>query len=171
MASEEYAIERRLQALETRLQTAEDQLAIFALIASYGPAADGMDGQAIASIWTEDGTYRVESAELRGPAALAGITQDAKHLGYVEKGCGHVLSLPRITLDGDTAIAVNMSRVYVRDGNDYRIDRLSANRWHLVRTNRGWKVSLRENRLMTGTAEERALLASAGGAIAASGIM
>ena len=47
----------RLQALEARVRLLEDQLAIYQVMAAYGPAADaGATDQAVA-LWTDDGTY------------------------------------------------------------------------------------------------------------------
>jgi hypothetical protein len=43
------------------------------------------------------------------------------------------LSAPQVTVDGDTAVAVNHSRVYLEDGAHWRLEGVSANRWELGR--------------------------------------
>ena len=68
--------------------------------------------------------------------------------------------MPLVTLDGDRATATGYSRVDLRDGDAWKVERTSANRWELVRTDTGWKIRNRVNRLMDGSAEGRELLAS-----------
>jgi hypothetical protein len=58
--------EERLARLEQRLQRLEDELAITRLIASYGPLVDAGEADAVAGLWTEDGTYDVEGWSMTG---------------------------------------------------------------------------------------------------------
>lgn len=150
---------RRLEVLEARVRELEDILAIQRLIASYGPAVDGLDREALASLWTADGTYDFGIGDpLKGRLAVAGLVDLASHRTYVEAGCAHVLSAPSIRVDGDRAVAVNCSQVFVKDGNGWRADRTSANRWELVRMPEGWQVAARINRLLDGSEAARELL-------------
>ncbi len=151
-------VEERLEQLESRLRVAEDRLAIADLIASYGPAVDRRDGAATEALWTADGTY-VIGDEVVPFAELADIVDRPGHLRYVNAGCSHFLSPPRIEITGDTAVAVNYSMVVMHEGQRWVVDRLSANRWELVRTAEGWRVQVRSNRTITGVEEARALLA------------
>ena len=151
-------VDARLAAVEARLQDVEDQLAILKLFASYGPGVDSLSGDAVGALWAEDGLYETEQHVFRGAAEVAAIVDDSLHLSYIERGCAHVMSLPRITLHGDCAVATGYSRVYVHRDGEWFIDRASANRWELARQNGEWKVTRRENRLMRGTEESRALL-------------
>ena len=57
MSGEASDVAGRLARLEQRLGEVEDHLAIMQLIASYGPAVDGMDGQTLMSLWAADGSY------------------------------------------------------------------------------------------------------------------
>lgn len=81
------------------------------------------------------------------------------HRTYVANGCAHVVSLPQVTIDGDDAVARNHSRVYLHDGDHWRVERASANRWELKRSTTGWKVVRRINKLLDGNPEAQALLA------------
>lgn len=152
------ALEARLRALEERLARQEDMTAILQLIAAYGPAVDSLDGSATAAIWAPAGSYDYGAGTIAGAEAVGGVVDAPTHLGYVAAGCGHVLSLPRVWLDGDRAQAVNHSRVYLHDGAGWRVERCSANHWHFIRTADGWRVESRRNRLLDGNAEARALL-------------
>lgn len=151
-------VEERLKQLESRLQIAEDRLAIANLIASYGPAVDRRDGGATEALWASDGTY-VIGDDVVPFAELANIVDLPGHVRYVTAGCSHFLSPARIDIDGDTAVAVNYSMVVMHEDERWVVDRLSANRWELVRTDHGWRVDRRANRMITGVDEARALLA------------
>lgn len=152
-------IEQRLAALEARLQAAEDRLAIFQLIATYGPAVDGLVPEAVQEMWTDDGVYDTQSRSFQGRQQLGAITATTQHLGYVGNGCGHVMSLPHVVLGGDTAVATNYSNVFTREGDHWRVERTSSNRWELQRTTQGWKVKHRLNRLLEGSVGPREILA------------
>ncbi|HEV3069167.1 MAG TPA: hypothetical protein VGY50_15035 [Streptosporangiaceae bacterium] len=73
-----------------------------------------------------------------------------------------MLSAPRVSVEGDVAVAVNHSRVYLKDGLYWRLERVSANRWELERIEGTWRVIRRTNRLLDGTPEARRLLTPPG---------
>jgi len=153
------ALLKRLEALESRVRELEDTLAIQKLIASYGPAVDGLDGEALLNMWGEDGSYDFGIGDpLKGRENVARLIDLDSHRAYVSAGSAHVLSVPRITIDGATATAVNYSQVFVKDENGWRADRTGANRWELIRTAEGWKVKSRTNSLLNGNAAARELL-------------
>ena len=64
--------------------------------------------------------------------------------------------------DGDEAVAVTHSVVLRHDGAHWIAVRVSANRWELRRTETGWRVHTRVNRLLDGDERARALLAPVG---------
>ena len=66
----------------------------------------------------------------------------------MQSGCAHILSPPRVQLDGDRAEAINHSIVLVKRGETWVAERVSANRWELGRTTAGWRVVKRTNRLL-----------------------
>lgn len=153
-------IDARFAALEARIAVLEDQLAIYQLIATYGPSVDSRTGGVTASLWTEDGSYDFGGDPLVGAEKVGSLVNIEPHVHYVADGCAHVLSMPHITVGGDKAVATGYSRVYLNQGDHWRVERASANRWELVRTPGGWRVQNRINRLLNGQAEARDLLSS-----------
>ena len=152
-------VEERLAALEVRLSQLEDHHAILQLIASFGPAVDRGDGAATAALWAQDGRYDFGSAVLDGADAVAQLVQLSSHRAYLEQGCAHILSLPQISITGDTARAVNYSQVLLHDGpGRWKVARCSANLWLLRREKGGWRVVQRSNRLLDGHDAHAALL-------------
>ncbi|MDO7836704.1 nuclear transport factor 2 family protein [Sphingobium sp. HBC34] len=160
LAGDDDPVEHRLAALECRVRDLEDRQAIYQLVASYGLAADGMSREGLERLWAPDGRYDTEHHIFEGAQAVGAIVEDPMHLGFVEPGCAHVMSLPHVTVTGNSAVATNYSRVYLRSGEEWRVVRVAANRWELTRDEAGlWRVDRRINRLLDGTAESRALLA------------
>ncbi len=142
-----------------RLRELEDREAIRELIASYGPLADAGDGDAIAALWTEDGSYGVGGmGTVRGRPAIAGLMDSPTHRELMADGCAHVLGPVSIDLEGDRATARGHSVVLRHTAGEFAVFRVSANRWDLVRTSQGWLVNHRENALLDGSAAARALL-------------
>lgn len=146
--------------IAARLQALEDREAIRALIASYGPLADAGDSAGLSALWTDDGTYGVGGmGAARGRAAIAGLIDGPTHRALMADGCAHLLGPVAIELDGDRATAHGHSVVFRHSDGRFEAVRVSANRWDLVRTAEGWRVSHRENALLDGSAAARALLA------------
>jgi hypothetical protein len=149
-----------MQALERRLQAAEDRLAIYQIVSTYGPSVDSLSKDILRGMYTSDGVYDHTAGiePYTGNDGIAGLIDGAQHLGYVEKGCAHVTSLPHVVVQGDSAVATCYSRVYLKDGDCWRLERVSANRWELQRTTDGWRVKHRTNRLLNGDDAPRRLL-------------
>jgi ketosteroid isomerase-like protein len=151
--------EDQIADLARRVQALEDQLAIYQLIATYGPAVDSQSALAVGELWSEDGVYDPSGVNpYAGRAAVEGLVYGEPHLSYLQAGCAHVLSLPHVAVDGDTAVAVNHSRVYLRDGTSWRLERVSANPWELERADGAWRVGRRTNRLLDDDPAARELL-------------
>jgi ketosteroid isomerase-like protein len=154
-------LEQRVAELEARLRTMEDHVAILNLLAAYGPAVDAGASGAAARLWTEDGVYDVGAmARVQGWAALAELYDAELHQSLIHRGSAHVTTLPRITVDGDTATAVAHSLVVLRneDGGGYTVWRASANHWTLARTAAGWRILERYNRVLDGSPESHQTL-------------
>jgi uncharacterized protein (TIGR02246 family) len=132
----------------------EDVVAITQLIAAYGVAVDSGDASAAAALFTDDGWYDVAGRRYEGAAAIAEMVSGRAHQGLLTEGVAHLQGLPRVDLDGDRAVAVNHSVVLLNGA----VWRVAANRWELVRTAAGWKVTARTNRLLDGGQEARDLL-------------
>jgi hypothetical protein len=147
-------------AIAARLQVFEDRAAIADLIARYGPLADAGDAAGVAALWIADGIYAVDGfPEARGHAAIAALIEGPVHQALMTRGCAHLLSSPSIDLDGDRATALCHSVVLAKSGEVWEAVRVAANRWELVRTAQGWRVTRRDNALLDGREAARALFA------------
>lgn len=147
------------ESIAERLRTLEDREAIRDLIARYGPLADAGDPQAVAALWSEDGSYTVGGmGEARGRSAIAALISGPLHQSLLDDGCAHVLTSPAIDLAGDSAVARCHSVVFRHEDGEWVAVRVSANCWELARTSAGWRVVRRENALLDGAAAARALL-------------
>lgn len=148
--------------LEARLRKVEDQMAIYQLIAAYGPAIDACDYQQSFDLWTEDGVYEVGGLGVyEGRAGLTTMINGPFHQGIVGGGSAHVGSLPFVIVEGDAAVATNYARLYAHKDGAFTPIRIVASRWQFRRTEKGWLIERRINRLLNGHADARALLASA----------
>lgn len=148
----------KIEVLEKRVQRLTDELELFHLTASYGPGVDGVAAQAVADIYTEDGVYDVDFGTFVGHERIRGLIENSVRQEMLTKGAGHVISLPRITVNGDKAVATCHTRLYIREDKGYSVFRVVANRWEFVRTDKGWRVKRRTNRLLDGSQESRDLL-------------
>ena len=147
------------EAAEHRLRRLEDREAIRELIARYGPLADAGEAQALAALWSEDGEYDVGGFGIaRGRPAIAALIDADFHRSLMAQGCAHVLSPPTIDLDGDRATAVNHSLVLRHRADEWKVWRVAANRWDLIRTSDGWRIARRVNRPLDGAPDALNLL-------------
>ena len=142
-----------------RLRALEDREAIRDLIARYGPLADAGDAEAVAALWSEEGSYAVGGmGEACGRAAIAALISGPLHQSLLADGCAHVLTSPAIDLAGDSAVARCHSVVFRHEDGEWAPVRVAANRWELRRGADGWQVVRRDNALLDGSAAARALL-------------
>lgn len=94
-----------IESLAARLLAVEDRLALIDLEGAYARAFDRRDGAAWASLFVPDGIYQARGATpekgnfVRGQAALAEFCTNAPFDGV------HLLHLPQLSIDGDTATA------------------------------------------------------------------
>ena len=154
----EMDLDNRLQALEARVRLLEDQLAIYHVMAAYGPAADaGATDQAVA-LWTEDGIYDLHARAMVGHDEIARELEGEWHQGLIGRGSAHIVSMPKVEISGETAVATCHSRLYRREGDGYRVISCSANRWEFARGAQGWRVTRRVSRQLDGSAESHAVL-------------
>jgi ketosteroid isomerase-like protein len=156
-------IEARLAALESEARWQRDQIEIRQVIASYGPLVDVSDrlerSRILAQLWTEDGIYDIGGVQsCQGRDAIAKVFEE-RHFGQVPEGVCHVMGLPHVHIEGDTAVALNYTCVMRPDGDDrFYPWRVSANKWEMVRQDGKWLIHRRTNRLMTGDPDARAML-------------
>jgi hypothetical protein len=158
--------------LETRLRAIEDRLEILNLIAGHPPGADSASGEYAASYWVEGGSFD-RGEGLRGSASHAEMIANLAAPGFqaaVAQGIAHFAGLPHIEIDGDRAIVTSYLQILMPDptgdavelsahgtSKGFRVHRLSANRWDLVRTREGWRIERRVLRSMD-SPEARSIL-------------
>lgn len=154
----------RVQQLEARLRVVEDHAALSQLVASYGPAVDSGSADAAAELWREDGVFDVAGYfELVGHEGIAGMVNGDGHQALIHDGCGHVLTAPRLVVDGDEAKGWNYAFNVRWDAaaDRFWVARLSANEWTFRRGAGGWRVVRRTNVNLDGSEVPRALFATA----------
>jgi SnoaL-like domain len=167
--------QQRQGTIEDRLRAVEDKLAIYHLIASHPPAADTGSPAFYRKAFTYDGTVDLAGGKAAsGNEAIAAIVETPEHRAAIAGGLCHFAGLPRVTLNGDTAIAISYLQIITPHkgapemevsghgaSTGFRIHRVGANRWELARTQDGWKVTRRTLRPLDGGEDARALLRQA----------
>ena len=149
-----------MSSMEERLGRIEDQLEIYQLISKYGPSVDSGSFQDAADLWTDDGVYEIPGVgSFSGHDGIFSLLEADLHQKLIHGGSAHVLSLPYVTIDADTAVATNYGRVYTPNADGFGIFRAIAIRWEFVRTETGWRCVRRINQLLDGRQEARDLLA------------
>jgi hypothetical protein len=157
--------------LEGRLRAVEDTLAIYHLIASHPPAADTGTDRYYRDAFTTDGEIDLGSGKgATGNEAIAAIVKTPEHQAAIAGGLCHFAGLPRVDLNGDTAVATSYLQIITPDqqapprevsghgtSTGFRIHRVGANRWELKRVRDGWKVVRRTLRAFDGTDDAPAL--------------
>lgn len=145
-------VEHALRELQAEVRALRDHVAISQVIASYGPLVDTSDrlerSSRLAQLWVEDGVYDIGNVGQKvGRDQIAEGFVD-NHFDMVATGVAHLMGLPFIEVQGDHATALCYSQVMVPEGDRWFAWRVSANLWELDRTEDGWKVTRRKNRLV-----------------------
>jgi len=159
------------RSIEQRLKDIEDRLEILNLIAGHPPGADSASDAYAGSYWLEDGVF--DRGPPFGEQSGRGSGHDMAQPAFQEairQGICHFTGPPYIEIDGDTAIVTSYLQILAPDpfakeftlsshgtGKGFRVHRLTASRWDLVRTEEGWRVKRRALRPMN-TPEARELL-------------
>jgi hypothetical protein len=160
---------------EDRLRAVEDRLEIYNLIASHPPSADTGSDNYYRDAFAHDGVIDLGGGKgATGNEAISQVVKAPGHQTAIAGGLAHFCGLPRVELDGDTAVATSYLQVITPDPNGtpvdvpnhgtskgFRIHRLGANRWELKRTPAGWKVARRTYRQLDGSQEARDILRAA----------
>jgi uncharacterized protein (TIGR02246 family) len=130
--------------LAARVRRLEDLVEIHQLFIDYGEHLDAGDFDAYSQLFAEDGEVRL------GPMGKATGREAIKELMVRQLSANvgttfHIISSPRVALDGDSATATVMWSVAVT-GED-GMARLSMVGHHidvLSRTSEGWKIQRRK---------------------------
>lgn len=168
--------------LEDRVRAIEDRLAIYNLIASHPPSADTAADYYTRAVYAEDGVFdRGPYPGGTGNEAIAAGMKSPAHHAAISGGLAHFCGLPYIELDGDKAAVTSYLQILTPDPNGvavelsnhgtskgFRIHRVAANRWDLVRTDKGWKIKRRTLRPLDGSEPARQILRQALAAFEAS---
>ena len=158
--------------LEDRLRAVEDKLEILNLIASHPPSADTGAEEYVRSIYVNDGAIDLGGGKAaNGRDAVAAIVAAPGHRAAINGGLAHFAGLPHIALDGDTAVVTSYLQILTPhptaepvevpnhgSSKGFRIHRVGANSWELVRTPAGWKIKRRTLRPLDGSEPARELL-------------
>jgi hypothetical protein len=150
-----------IQALERRLQRLEDERAVQRVVIGYGPAADAGLATRAGALWLEDGLYDwdAKGKPHRGREEVDRMLRGDVHQGLIRNGAAHLAMPPLVEIDGDQAVALTYSLVFVRREGGYDLWRLSANRWDLERHGSDWRIRCRTNRQLDDSGGGRTLLA------------
>ena len=151
-------LERRLEELERRVRVLEDELAIHRLIVRYGLAVDTGDAPRTSAVFAPDGLYDTDVLVMHGRGEIEAMIRGERHQGMVGR-CAHQIGPAVVKVEGDAAVAVGYSRVYLAGEDGIGIYRVSVNRWELERGDGGWRIRRRVTRLL-GHDEARGVLAA-----------
>ncbi|MFI1031433.1 nuclear transport factor 2 family protein [Streptomyces sp. NPDC020951] len=150
-----------VEQLAAQVRTLQDQVDIMQLVAQYGPAVDSGSGEAAAALWTADGVFdAIPHLRMEGRDDIVGMVHGTGHQSVIDNGCGHVLTVPHIVVDGDRATGRSHA-LHLRwdaDVGRFWVFQVSANTWRWVRTARGWRIAERVNANLDGTPAPRAML-------------
>lgn len=162
--------------LERRLRAVEDRLEIYNLIAGHPPSADTGAAAYAEAVYAEDGVFDrgpgLTSAN--GNKTIGAMLQSPAHQAAIAGGLAHFTGLPHVTIDGDSAVVISYLQILTPNksgepievpnhgaSRGYHIHRVVTNRWDLVRTASGWKIRRRTLRLVDGSEPSREILRGA----------
>jgi hypothetical protein len=161
--------------VEERMREIEDRLEIYNLIASHPPSADTGAADYARAVYIEDGSIDLGGGKgAVGNEGVAAIMATPEHQAAIAGGLAHFAGLPRIDLDGDAAVVTSYLQILAPDhgaesvavpghgsSKGFRIHRVGATRWELVRTPQGWKIKRRVLRPLDGSEPAREILRQA----------
>jgi ketosteroid isomerase-like protein len=131
--------------LAVRMQRVEDQLAIQTVLIDYAAFLDGRDYARYAALFTPDGEWKNGSGSHKGQAAIRQMLESVMGpAGTPNRANYHIITNPRIDLDGDRATATSRYLFVMRGANGQPTPSL-AGVYHdeLVRQGGAWKIKRR----------------------------
>jgi uncharacterized protein (TIGR02246 family) len=142
--------------IEMRLQRVEDELAVRRVLIDYAATLDGRDYAAYANVFTADGEWTNAGGSHKGRAAIRAMLEGMfGPAGTPNAANYHIMSNPRVDLDGGHATATSRYLFMVR-GAQGSPTPMSAGIYHddLVRQGGGWKIKRRQVEDIMPTAED-----------------
>jgi hypothetical protein len=141
-------LDTTINRLAERVQALEDELAITRLLVSYGFAVDTGDAEAMLALFHPGVRVVVDGDwEMQGHAQAREIVEGVTHQSYLPF-CAHNIGPFTVEVSGSRALAKGYSRVYLRTGEGFRVERVSFNRWELERSDTGWLITERHTALL-----------------------
>ncbi|SRR5258706_9872135 len=140
-------LEKRVELLERRVAALEDELAIHRLIVRYGFAVDAGDADRTAAVFAPDGVYDADVRLMRGRDDVRDMVQSERHQSMVGR-CAHQIGPAVVRVEGDGAVALGYSRVYLKNEDGIAVYRVSYNHWRLERRAGAWLIVHRRTRLL-----------------------
>jgi ketosteroid isomerase-like protein len=133
--------------LEQRVQRMEDESTIRRMLIDYGAYLDGKDYAAYAGLFASNGVWNGGFGSFTGPAAIARMLENnlgKAEAGYVNRQSFHMLTNPRIAIDGDKAHVTSRYLFWSR-GADMRPTPMLAGRYtdEFVREKGQWRIARR----------------------------
>jgi len=135
----------RKASIEARLQRVEDDLAIRRVIVDYATFLDGRDYAHYADLFAPDGEWVNGGGSHKGQAAIRQMLESTMGPALAPNRANyHLVSNPRIDIDGDRATATSRYLFMMR-GPDGRPTPSLAGVYHdeLVRIGGQWKIKRR----------------------------
>jgi len=132
------------ESFDGRLRRLEDLLEIQQLFVDYGEHLDAGDFEAYAALFADDGEVLLgPMGRARGRHAIKQLMVDT--LGDKIGSTFHIVSSPRVAIEGDTATSTVMWSVAVMaDDGLARISMVGHHIDALTRTADGWKIQRRK---------------------------
>lgn len=163
----ENIVAAQLAQLQDQVRAMSDRLEIYAIVADYAPATDSRSDERLVSGFAGDGILDTGGAVFNGRGEIGGFvrgeTQPEATRQMLAKGGGHVMSMPIVSITGDTAVATFTSQFYKNDETGFTFMRLSAIRMELARSKDGWQITRRTSRALDGSDAGKAIYRSAWG--------
>lgn len=135
----------RSASLAARMQRVEDQLAIERILVDYAAFLDGRDYASYAALFAPDGEWVNGGGSHKGQAAIRQMLESVMGpAGTPNRANYHIITNPRVDLDGDRATATSRYLFVMRGANGQPSPSL-AGVYHdeLVRLNGAWKIKRR----------------------------
>lgn len=142
--------------LLSRLRATEDRLEILNLLAGSAFSSDVASESYWTKMFTEDATFDRGVKQDKGREEVLKIINAPEQKVAIKAGMTHLAMLPHIKLKGDSAVATGYLLIVMPDSAashvklagkgvspGFSIYQLTINKYTLVRTTDGWKVTKR----------------------------